>query len=308
MKLKTLKVNIMECIFCHKDSSTSKSIEHIIPESLGNKHYFLPKGYVCDVCNHYFSIKIEKELLSQSYFISMRSRNEILTKKRKFVKEKMIFPDALKSCEVEMRSTGNGLIASFNDMELYELIKAGKTRTMIGLYIPEPEYPNTIMSRFLAKCAYEYFLYIMGKEKYDLCVQDLLGSKTDVLKDLREYARYGKGKYWQYNQRRIYSEGDCFFNKSENIYYEILHEMKFLTTECKRYPNGKVEAEIYFIICIAGIEYAICISDSEISGYQKWLEKHNGISPLTDEAETFMFSLSDVNPRLIKKDDDRIYR
>lgn len=297
----------MECIFCHKDSSTSKSKEHIIPESLGNKQLVLPTGYVCDVCNHYFSIKIEKELLSQPYFIFMRSRNEILTKKGKLVKEKMMFPGALKSCEVEMRTTRNGLIASFNDMELYELIKAGKTKTMIGLCIPEPEYPNTIMSRFLAKCAYEYFLYIMGKEKYDLCVQELLGSKTDALKDLREYARYGKGKYWKYNQRRIYSEGDCFFNQSENTHYEILHEMKFLTAEYKRYPNGKVEAEIYFIMCIAGIEYAICISDSDISGYQKWLEKHNGISPLTDEAEILMFSLSEVNPRLIKKDDDRIY-
>lgn len=297
----------MECIFCHKDSSTSKSIEHIISESLGNKDYVLPTGYVCDKCNHYFAIKIEKELLSQPYFISMRSRNEILTKKGNFVKEKMIFPSALKSCEVEMRTARNGLIASFNDTELYELIKAGKIKTMIGPYIPEPEYPNTIISRFLAKCAYEYFLYIMGEDKYDLCVQKLLGSKIDTLKDLRVYARYGKSKYWQYNQRRIYSEGDCFFNQSENIHYEMLHEMKFLTTEYKRDPNGKVEAEIYFIMCIAGIEYAICISDSDISGYQKWLEKHNGISPLIDETETLIFSLSDVNPILIKKDDDRIY-
>lgn len=297
----------MECIFCHKDSSTSKSIEHIIPESLGNKDYFLPTGYVCDECNHYFAIKIEKELLSQSYFVSMRSRNEILTKKGKYVREKMIFPGALKSCEVEMRTTRNGLMAAFNDTELYELIKAGKIRTMISSYIPEPECPNTIMSRFLAKCAYEYFLYIMGKDKYNLCVQELLGSKIDTLKDLREYARYGKGKDWQYNQRRIYSEGDCFINQSENIHYEILHEMKFLTAEYKRYSNGKVEAEIYFIICIAGIEYAICISDSDISGYQKRLEKHNGISPLTDETETLIFSLSNVNSILIKKDDDRIY-
>lgn len=29
----------MQCIFYHKDSSASKSVEHIIPESLGNKHY-----------------------------------------------------------------------------------------------------------------------------------------------------------------------------------------------------------------------------------------------------------------------------
>ena len=55
-----LNFNIMECIFCHKDSSPSKSIEHLIPESLGNKHHVLPTGYVCDECNHYFAIKIEK--------------------------------------------------------------------------------------------------------------------------------------------------------------------------------------------------------------------------------------------------------
>lgn len=40
----------MQCVFCHKNSVASKSVEHIIPESLGNKHHFLPKGYVCDEC------------------------------------------------------------------------------------------------------------------------------------------------------------------------------------------------------------------------------------------------------------------
>ena len=295
------------CIFCHKDSSMSKSIEHIIPESLGNKHHVLSAGYICDECNHYFAIKIEKELLTQPYFVSMRFRNEILTKKGKLVKEKMIFPGALKSCEVTMQTTKDGLIASFEDKELYNLIKADKTRTMIAPYIPAPKYTNTIMSRFLAKCSYEYFLYNMGEDKYDLCVQELLGSEVDILKDLREYARYGKGKYWQYNQRRIYSEGDCFFNQNENRLYEILHEMKFLVKNYKRYPNENVEAEIYFIMSIAGIEYAICISAPDISEYQKWLEEHDGDSPLKDDAETFSFGLSDVNPILIKKDDNRIY-
>lgn len=296
------------CIFCHKDSSTSKSVEHIIPESLGNKKYILPTGYVCDTCNNYFSIKIERDLLAQPYFVSMRFRNEIITKKGKLVKEKMIFPSISKSCEVVMQTTDNGLIASFYaDEELSELIRTGKTRTMVSPYIHEQEYPNTIMSRFLAKCAYEYFLYNIGEDKYDLCVEELLGSESDILKDLREYARYGKGKYWQYSQRRIYSEGDCFFNQDENIHYEILHEMKLFPKEYKHYPNGNVEAEIYFVMCIAGIEYAICLSDPDISEYQKWLEGHNGISPLTDDTETFVFSLSDVNPILIKKYDNRIH-
>lgn len=86
----------MQCIFCHKDASTSTSVEHIIPESLGNKHIYLPKRYVCDACNHYFAIKIEKELLNQPYYISPRCRNEIRSKRNRLVKQDMIFPGAQK--------------------------------------------------------------------------------------------------------------------------------------------------------------------------------------------------------------------
>lgn len=298
----------MQCVFCHKDSSNSQSVEHIIPESLGNKHYFLPKGYVCDECNHYFAIKIENELLSQPYFVSMRFRNEILTKKRRQVKETMIFPSALKSAEAILQTTDEGKVISFYDEDLFDRVKNGEVNEIMALYIPEPDYPNKIMSRFLAKCAYEYFLYNMGKEKYDLCVQELLCKESDILKSLREYARYGKGEYWQYNQRRIYSEGDVVFNQNEGLYYEILHEMKFFTREHKCLPDGDVEAEIYFVVAITGIEYVICLSDPNISEYQKWLEEHDGLSPLHDDVETLSFSLSDRNPMLIKKDDDRIHR
>lgn len=100
----------MQCIFCHKDSSTSKSVEHIIPESLGNKHHYLSKGYVCDDCNHYFAVKIEKELLAQPYFVSMRSRNGILTKKGKHVKEKMFFPEVSKTVDAVLQTKENNNI------------------------------------------------------------------------------------------------------------------------------------------------------------------------------------------------------
>ena len=298
----------MQCIFCHKDSSNSKSVEHIIPESLGNKHHFLPKGYVCDECNHYFAIKIENELLSQPYFVSLRFRNEISTKKGKLVRQKMFFPGALKSTDVVMQTTENGVIASFDDDELYEAIKAGKTSKMIAPYISEPEYPNKTMSRFLAKCAYEYFLYIMDKDKYDLCVREMLGNKNDELKNLREYARYGKGPYWQYNQRRIYSEGALFYNKEEKKSYETLHEMTLFVRDFSKKNNGIIELEIYFVIAVSGIEYAICLSDPDISEYRKWLKENNDKSPLEDESEIVLpFGLSDVNPSLIIKDDDRIH-
>lgn len=38
------------CIFCNQDSTESKSIEHIIPESLGKDELILDKGIVCDKC------------------------------------------------------------------------------------------------------------------------------------------------------------------------------------------------------------------------------------------------------------------
>lgn len=157
------------------------------------------------------------------------------------------------------------------------------------------------MSRFLAKCAYEYFLYSVGKENYDLCVQELLGKENDILKELREYARYGNGNYWQYNQRRIYSEGDIVFNDEDGKYYERLHEMKLFIKEYTRAPNDNVEAEIYFIMAISGIEYDICISYTNIDGYQKWIEDNDGISPLFSKEESVRLSLSEINPILINK-------
>ena len=291
----------MQCIFCHKDSTASNSVEHIIPESLGNKQHILPKGYVCDECNNYFAVKIERELLNQPYFKSMRSRNEILTKNGKFVKEEIVFPDVMMACDVEVHTTDSSHIMLINDAVLYEAIITGKTRRMIAPYFTEPDCPSIIMSRFIAKCAYEYFLYNVGEENYELCVQEMLGDKFDVLKRLREYARYGEGPYWQYNQRRIYSEGAFFVHNDDKECYEILHEMMFFTKEYKRDSTGSVEAEIYFVMAIAGIEYAMCLSDPSITEYQKWIDEHNGLSPLNDD-EIQCPNLFNANPLLINMD------
>ncbi|MBP5481705.1 MAG: hypothetical protein J6Y22_08145 [Paludibacteraceae bacterium] len=301
----------MHCIFCHKESSNSKSIEHIIPESLGNKHYFLPQGYVCDQCNNYFAVKIEKELLAQPYFVSLRSRCEISTKKGKDVKQKAIFPDLSTNAEVVIKTTENGLIIHIdeNEVELYENIKAKGIKQICIPYIYEPEYPNIIMSRFLAKCAYEYFLYQFSEENYNKCAQELLSKENDLLKRLREYARYGKGEFWHYHQQRIYSEGYLVYNTKKNIIEERLFEMMFFIKNHEEQADDIVDAEIYFIVDIFGIEYAICLSDPQINEYKEW-RRLNVHSPLEDSAHSplednirikFPSDLSDLNPLLIKK-------
>jgi len=40
------------CLVCRKGDGGFTSVEHVFPESLGNKTHVLPKGVVCDRCNH----------------------------------------------------------------------------------------------------------------------------------------------------------------------------------------------------------------------------------------------------------------
>lgn len=42
-------------------------------------------------------------------------------------------------------------------------------------------------------------------------------------------------------------------------------------------------AEIYFIIALWGIEFAINMGGSEIVGYEEWLKNHNNQTPLSCE-------------------------
>lgn len=72
---------LLDCLFCKKESTNSKSVEHIVPESLGNKSDILPKGVVCDKCNNYFSRKVEKPFFNLEATKSLRFRQEAPNKR-----------------------------------------------------------------------------------------------------------------------------------------------------------------------------------------------------------------------------------
>lgn len=291
------------CIFCHNDSSTSQSVEHIIPESLGNKHHLLPRGYVCDKCNGYFAKKVEQPLLSQPYFISLRFRNEIRNKKGHLIKEKLYLTSQEKPIDVTLQVTEEGLSFICEDDSFYKHLETGNIKSIMLPYFQEPEYPNKIMSRFLAKCAYEYFLYHVGELGYESFAKEALGKENDLLKRLRKYARFGEGEYWEYNQRRIYSEGELFHLSDPSKIYERMQQMTLFIRNSSLKSNGQIESEIYFIAEIAGIEYTLCISDPQIIGYKMWLLDNYNRSPLEDEDENkkLTIGLSDINPLLMKK-------
>ena len=259
----------MKCIFCKNYSDNCVSIEHIIPESLGNKEHVLPKGVVCDSCNNYFAVKIEKPLLELPYFRSARFRNEIENKKGRPTLDKGIMGGI-----VSIGKDEQGLHIMSENPIVAKGIMEGSIKHMILAYNSEPESNDINVSKFLCKAALESLIYRVGP------VQEWLDEITEhsQLDTIRNYVRYGsKPKFWEYHQRRIYQEGDEFFNENvSSETYEILHEFNFFYSD---------EGELFYVLVIMGIEFALSLSSEKISGYRKWLIQNSGEAPLQNHNE-----------------------
>lgn len=140
----------MYCIFCKNISDNSKSVEHILPESLGNTEHCLSKGIACDKCNNYFAVKIEKTVLDKPYFRNVRYRNFINSKKGRLVPDKMLFPHE-EGGWVDACLDQDGFILDPKDEKIIDLIESGKLNQLIIPIIAKPDEYDPEVSRFLAK-------------------------------------------------------------------------------------------------------------------------------------------------------------
>lgn len=275
----------MKCIFCKNVSDNCVSVEHIIPESLGNKDHILPKGVVCDSCNNYFAVKIEKLLMELPYFTSVRFRNDIESKKGRFPLDKGIIGG-----EVSIGKEDGGYFILADNPEVIKGLQSGSIKHMIVPSNSEPEENNMFVSKFLCKAALETLVYKVGP------VEEWLNEIVDhpQLDYIRNYVRRGdKPAYWEYHQRRVYNEADQFLNKKISIEpYEILHEFDFIYSD---------EGELFFVLVIMGMEYVVSLAESNISGYRKWLLQNPGKFPLQSYDEIKVKKGENVNDWLGKK-------
>ncbi len=265
----------MNCLFCKQNSDTSKSVEHIIPESLGNKDHVLPKGLVCDNCNQYFARKVEKPLLEQPYFRNVRHRARIESKKGRVpIENAIIISPELAKADIIFDRKEDKTIIIMEDEEKARRIFSSPKGSMIIPAFDKPEDNNKILSRFLAKVAVEGLLHWLLKE--DGWIDEVMTNSG--LDEIKKYARYGQGvEFWPYHQRRIYSEETRFNHPLISIQdYEVLHEFKILPTK---------ESHYYFVIAIMGIEYEISLGGPGTDSYEQWLKENNYASILDDPNE-----------------------
>lgn len=164
------------CLFCREKKNPFRGIEHIIPESLGNRAYVLPRGVVCDRCNQYFS---DLENYFCNYHLTAASKLLFLDETKKGR------PPSLPLERGQMRREKSGKIRfqqpilEGKEKEQFS-ITFFKDEVIIEASWPLPDADSAKISRFLAKCGIET-LYFKKKE---------LAYEGDF--DLvRRYARYG---------------------------------------------------------------------------------------------------------------------
>ena len=251
----------MRCIFCGNDSSSSRSVEHIVPASFGNSASVLPKGIVCDKCNNYFARKIEAPFLNSEVVLQLRQELEINNRDGKTVNR---FAD-LPTKNIMQISQNLHLVMSQENKTEDEVeqavLKYQKYLKRTDELLTKPDYT---LSRLLCKMAVEAFVYkcLDNMDVIDYVIED------EVFKKIRKYVRYGGNYIWEYNARRIYARNEAYYG---DITTHINYEFDFLFTS---------QGRVYFIIVMYGIEYVIDIIDNTISEYAEWLKDNHYISPL----------------------------
>jgi hypothetical protein len=264
----------MRCIFCKQDSSTSKSVEHIIPESLGGKHV-LNRGMVCDKCNNYLAREVEKPFLEHSAIKLLRFEEDIASKKGKIPPVQAVLNG---QHEVVLYKNINDDFAGhiYVPTEAFNSIFHSQESKLIfpafndTLSIPE----GSVLSRFLGKVDIEVFAQRIITKSTDFLEEFIDDSEFDLL---RNHVRRGTTSDWPCNIRRIYATHKSWIYPTTQEAYQVLNEYDFLITEY---------SECYFILALFGIEIALNIVAPTIEGYIDWLEHNNGMSPLYRDEES----------------------
>ena len=176
----------MLCLFCNSEGPYS-TVEHIISESLGNKHLLL-EGQVCDTCHNYLGTKVEEYVLRRSPIGWWRVHAGIKTKNGKPpsfafaqpAKNKGVFPDRHHRNDdgVEFSISEEGEKNFFiQKSEMLEDVENGRKSDFKLVLTPKMLH---MMGRFLGKSGLE----MLARDHPDLARSSRFG-------EVRSFVRYG---------------------------------------------------------------------------------------------------------------------
>lgn len=253
----------MNCIFCRKPSSNSKSVEHIIPESLGNKQFILGKGWVCDQCNNYFAVKIEGPLLQIPFFMQHRHDLNVKSKKGKIPSKNGFLLDKDTSKAVLHKDKNKQESIEINTAVIKQMLSHGiKKIPVITLTFATPEN-NQLISKWLAKMAIESLVHKAIANEWDEITYT-----HESLDEIKRYVRNArKNEFWPYVIRQIYNSEAGF--KDNGGYFKVICTYDFILTS---------DYQLLFQFLFVGTEFTIDLMNADIRSFQQWLKENNNKS------------------------------
>ncbi len=158
-------------MFCGTVTGPFRSVEHPIPESLGNDDLILPKGYVCDACNSYSGSKIENRVVSAPPFNVERVTFNVHSKKGK--------PTSYIGDGFSLHSTGaidQLFVVGYGDLSAAEEVLREQV-----IWVPRVTGFADLMVRFLLKIGVELLVF-----------SDKCDPHSNEFDSARNCARYGR--------------------------------------------------------------------------------------------------------------------
>lgn len=246
------------CLFCIQDSSTSVSVEHIVPESLGNTTIVLPRGFVCDRCNNYFARKVEAPFLNSPAILALRHMEGVRNKRGRIPGMDVILNNGISGrLERNPRSPIPFLLEV--DTSGLEWLTVDPKSWPTSAYFPSPDRPAPTrdVARFVAKAGLEHL--VQRNLGFQVGLESIFGAPE--LELCRKFARYGEGpKDWSVRVERIYDSDHLF---EENLPdFQRVWEMDLLI------PDDRESA--LFAMSIFGLEFAINLIGPDLSPYDRW--------------------------------------
>lgn len=174
----------MLCLFCQSDKPFT--VEHVIPESLGNDDLVLV-DQVCEACNNHFS-KLEGLVLQKTPLAFWRAQLGIKTKRGKLPsvdlsqpkREKGVFPSKHPVHDDNIGFTshedGSTSVEIDNPRIVNEILDDERTEFR---FVMTPKL-LFVFGRFLCKVGVEL-----------LCIDDQNAARSDRFEPARRFARYG---------------------------------------------------------------------------------------------------------------------
>lgn len=190
----------MHCVYCNclLTNDNTKSVEHIIPESLGNKEYVLASGLICDKCNNYFAREIEKPFLEKDIVKLLRGYEILPNKRNKFQNVSIMICGENTLLEYDKKSNAFYLGLSSNGIQKFINHPPRSVFTpKIDITTLKQSYT---VSRFLCKVFTEYFLNALNRiyKRKGYILRAI--NNDNQLRAIFDFVRFGSQKqFYEYD-------------------------------------------------------------------------------------------------------------